>query len=193
MFLIIPQILNELRFIKVADSFEVFFLFCEFLFFSLFVSLLLGNFGGCLRLLNTFLLGRGDCFSTLSYFLRFLFDENRCSINLLLTLLLLFLLLSSLSCSQSSGLCLLLLCLHQPRILFLSLLALEATEEVSAAALSLVITTPAVDLALASHSDRVMLAASDHHNVVVCTTDGSDQGRGCDVVFVTDTELAVVV
>ncbi len=79
MFFIIPKLFYELRLIKIANPFQVFFFFCEFFFFSLFVSLLFLHFISSLRLLGSVLLGSRDSnfFTSLKYFLlRFLFDYS---------------------------------------------------------------------------------------------------------------------
>ena len=187
MLLIIPQVFNKLRLIKVADAFQVFLLLSELLLFSLLVNLLPGLLSDSLRLSR---LGLSVHWG-LSLFCRLFFNNlSRCSricIYLFLALLFLFLLRGLCGCSLLS-----LFFLHHPLILLLCLLPLVPAEQVPACALPLVIAPPAVDLALASHSDGVMLTARNHHNLLLAQTT-LNQGRRRDVLLVAHTQLTVVV
>ena len=66
-------------------------------------------------------------------------------------------------------------------------------EEIPAAALPLVVAAPAVDLTRASHGYRVMLAASQHQNLVLCRGEHFDKGRHGSVLLVADAQLPMIV
>ena len=71
-------------------------------------------------------------------------------------------------------------------MLLLCLLSFVPAKQVPTCALPLVIASPAVDLALASHSYGVMLTARHHHDLLLAQT-SLNQGRGRDVLLVTNT------
>ncbi len=187
MLLIIPQVFNKLRLIEVADAFQVFLLLGKLLLFRLLFNLLPRLLSGSLRLSR---LGLSVHWG-FSLFCRLFFNNlARCSrtcIDLFLTLLFLFLLRGLCGCSLLS-----LFFLHHPLILLLCLLPLVPAEQVPACALPLVIASPAIYLALTSHSNGVMLTTRHHHDLLLAQTT-LHQGRSRNVLLVTHTQLTVVV
>lgn len=80
---------------------------------------------------------------------------------------------------------------HHQLILFLSLFLLVLSIEITFAALTFVITTPAVNFALHSHSDGMMFATCHHCDSLAL--ESLNKSGGTDVFLVSHTQLTMVV